>query len=263
MKVKTYNIGYCQQFAKIACKAKPFKKIKFWARTLLLDIPEVGAVLIDTGYSQHFFKATKKFPYRIYRMITPVKLDNQMEKTLKKEKVDYVLLTHFHPDHIGGLKNFPESKWIFLSDGLKNVRGLKGFKALRKGFIPDLLPEQVPVGSIGLESSQFDEFPFSKEFPAVDLFGNQTLFAFELPGHALGQIGVAFQKGMKWILYVADGGWCLEGIRDGSPPNFLGLLVQHDRKQYLETFWKLHHLLKNDKSIEIITTHGNEELSYE
>lgn len=257
VKVKVFKQGYCKQLAKVASRSSRYRWVKFWARSFLLDIPQLGRVLIDTGYSSHFLTETRKFPYFLYRWFTPVKL-NKEKQNLSELNIDYLFITHFHPDHISGLKDFKNTKWIFSKTGYEFVKPLKGFKALKEGFIPGLLPEKIPCNSLIIDHAQFSTFPFSKDFPAIDLFGNGKLFAFDLPGHAIGQMGVAFKQGKKWILIIADASWSLEGLKQKTLPNFLGLLVQHDRKKYLETFYKLHDLISNDSRIEIITTHGFE-----
>lgn len=254
--MKIFKVGYCTQIEKFACKTSPFKKVKFWACAFLIKIPGHGNVLVDTGYGTHFFEATARFPYRLYRFLTPVKLEKDLRSQLKGEKIDYVVVTHFHPDHIGGLKDFQNSKWIYSAKGYAKMKALKGFKALREGMIPGLLPKSVPLGSMEIEEKEEKVFPFSPDFPSVDLFGDGSLFVFELPGHAIGQLGVAFRRGKKWTLLVADAAWSGQALKEGILPSYFGLKMQHDCAVYQETFWKLHKLTSNNDHIEVIATHG-------
>ena len=92
------------------------KKLRFYALAFLLRHPVAGPVLVDTGYSSRFFSETTHFPNRLYRMITPVTLTDpegiagQLRRHgVAPEEIRHVVITHFHADHIGGLKDFPNA----------------------------------------------------------------------------------------------------------------------------------------------------------
>src|SRR5260370_164781 len=51
-----------------------------------------------------------------------------------------IILSHFHADHISGLQDFPAARIIVTREAYDAVASRRGFGALRRGFIPALLP---------------------------------------------------------------------------------------------------------------------------
>jgi len=85
----------------------------------LLQHPTRGWILFDTGYSNHFIEATRQFPERMYRWITPLSLPP--EETLLAQlqasgitagDIRHVVISHMHGDHIAGLRDFPNASFI-------------------------------------------------------------------------------------------------------------------------------------------------------
>ena len=60
-------------------------------QSTLLVAPNGETMLIDTGYDQFGGRDA-------------VRVANAM-KDAGKKKIDYLVITHFHPDHVGGVKN--------------------------------------------------------------------------------------------------------------------------------------------------------------
>lgn len=57
--LKLYDTGYCTHPEKIAYSKGSWKQICFPATVGLLQHPELGYILFDTGYAGHFKEATK------------------------------------------------------------------------------------------------------------------------------------------------------------------------------------------------------------
>jgi hypothetical protein len=57
--------GYCTSNQSIALQKAENKTIKFPAMVALLEHDRKGLFLFDTGYSSHFFQASKTLPYSI------------------------------------------------------------------------------------------------------------------------------------------------------------------------------------------------------
>lgn len=141
------HTGYCRQIERLARRDAPYRLASFYALAVLIRHPEAGLLLFDTGYSTHFFKETSRFPYSLYRWVTPVvfrKKDALVEQLsargISPEEIRYIFLSHFHGDHIGGVRDFPKAVFLCSREAYHHIRDKRGIAAVRNGFIPGLLP---------------------------------------------------------------------------------------------------------------------------
>lgn len=141
VKVSIYDAGSCRQFEKITIRDGVWRSVSIPALFACIEHPKFGPVLFDTGYSSHFFKASNRLPYAMYRWVTPVEWteEKRAEYQLRQAGIDpsniqYVILSHFHADHIGGIRDFPQAKFIYLQSAYDSVKHRKGFSALRAAF---------------------------------------------------------------------------------------------------------------------------------
>lgn len=248
---KIYRAGYCVGRGILADRTRGWEKVRFYTRCFLLEHKTRGLILIDTGYGKALLDAVQKGVYSLYRRLLPLtyKPEDSIVAQLAKDGISlkdlsYLIITHFHPDHIGALPEFTEVPWIYRHQALSRLINLSPLNGLRKGFIRPLIPP-IPKNSIAVSDNRFIEKWHS--LASCDLFGDQSLCLIDLPGHALGQMGVAIQNSF----FVADAKWGGEGL-----PHPLGFLLQEDTKNYRKTFELLQ---KPFPSIQIIPTHTIED----
>lgn len=244
---KIYQVGFCVGRGILADRTLSWKKVRFYARSFLIEHPQKGLILIDTGYGQNLIEATQKGIYSLYRSLLPVTFKKEDSVVFQLEQdgiflkdLSYLLITHFHPDHIGALFEFRRVPWIFRSDALERLMSFSRLRGLKHGFIRSLVPS-IPEESIAVKDDFFTQV--SGKFRGVDLFGDGSLLLIDLPGHALGQMGVLIEN----TFFVADAKWTDHGF-----PHSLGFFLQQDRTAYRRTFEDLKTF---PDSIQIIATH--------
>ncbi|MEP6951697.1 MAG: MBL fold metallo-hydrolase [Ginsengibacter sp.] len=148
LSVKFFASGYWTAFAKILNIKSDQLIRKFYATWCLVRHTKYGIILFDTGYTERFHSATKNYPDKIYSFVTPVYIDNKdsAKALLQKEgisanEVNYIIISHFHAGHICGLQDFPKAQFICSKDAYEELNSLHGFKAVKKGILKKLLPE--------------------------------------------------------------------------------------------------------------------------
>lgn len=263
-KLKLYECGYCTHPEKVVLPNGSLKRLKFPATVALLQHPTSGNILFDTGYAARFFQATKKFPYSIYAKLTPVffseekAIVNQLEKDgIKREQIHTIILSHFHGDHIGGLKDFPNATILTFKNAYQSIRSISKFRALLKGCLLDLLPNDIDTrisfidqGEIVLDKCYGD---FSKGY---DVLGDNSIIAVDLTGHAIGQFGIFVNllSGKK-VFLCADAVWVSQAYEQLILPHKVANFIIEDVEAYKKNIKKLHHLSITNPDIDILPTH--------
>lgn len=264
---RLYAAGYCRNFAAATHRGDPWRVKRYPAICALIRHPDRGNVVFDTGYSAAFREATENLPWRLYGIATPVRLDRgqslaeQLARDgVEAEGVSTLILSHFHADHVSGLGDFPGAEIITDLSGWHSVRDLTGMRALRKGFIPSLVPRwfeervtwvgdlpRIPLASMG---------PFGWGY---DLFGDGSLVAVRLEGHAAGQIGLVFDDTSHGLTFLcADAAWSRRAVRENAGPGWLGRQALDDPGKAAATLSKLHALHIANPSVRIVPSHCEE-----
>lgn len=259
MDYKLFEAGYCSHCQRITRRSGQLKQAQYPALCALIKHPKQGYILFDTGYSERFHQLTAQFPYSLYRYLTPVQLNYSLKDQLlahgvQPHEIKTIVISHFHADHIGGLCDFPQARFICHQDALADISGKRGVKALLQGFLPDLLPEHFADRVICVDASMPLPSILSPFTHGFDLFGDGLLWAIPLPGHARGQIGLFFHADEP-VFLVADSCWHSETIQQLHLPSHLTRLVHHDWHAYVATIHQLHVLAQQQPGMKIIPSH--------
>jgi glyoxylase-like metal-dependent hydrolase (beta-lactamase superfamily II) len=238
VRVHYLNGGYCRHLL-ASIDGRTWRRVTFHAVFLAIEHPRLGWIVCDTGYGTSFFEATRAWPRRLYRWATPVTPRGTAASVLaglgvRPEEVGHVIVTHFHADHVGGLREFTRARIHYREDALAPLLARKPLGQTRAAFLPALLPEDLSARSKVISARDFktdDTLPFA----SCDLFGDGTLKAVSLPGHAPGQIGLEYVDAGVRTLYCADAFWRIEQISGGVNLPRPVLALQWNARAYRET----------------------------
>ena len=237
--------GYCLSNAKHVVKDDKSKLIKFNALFALILHPTKGYVLFDTGYTERFFDATKSFPNKIYALATKVNL-NKSEEVISQleahgistDDINHVIISHFHADHIGGLKDFKKAKFYCTKKSYSQVTSISDYFAFSKGILKQLIPSDFNdrVCFIENNSSLVNDNIFGH---AYDLFNDGSIKVYNLPGHAAGQIGIHIQTIKKDYFLLADACWDKRAIYNDKYPSKIVKLFFDSWNDYMSSLNKI------------------------
>src|SRR5690606_19289668 len=144
------RVGSCRHLACMAARGAGLHQVDFPSYCALLRHPTRGWMLYDTGYAPHFFQATAKWPERLYGRMLPVSLPPQeclstqlAARGIRREDIGAVIVSHFHADHVAGLRDFPQARIIALRAESEHVLALRGrrWRATVQGRLPGMLPD--------------------------------------------------------------------------------------------------------------------------
>ena len=261
VEVKLFTTGYTPQPHFLVERRKGHSIMPIHATCALIIHPHHGLFLFDTGYSPKFFDATRNFPYSLYRRLTP--LVHSESLTIREQLADQgivandirgVIISHFHADHVAGLCDFSRSEFICSQAAWNDVIGRRGISALRRGFLPSLLPQDFAARVRPIE--HFHDPGIEPFEHCHDLFGDRSVRLIEFPGHARGQIGALVQTSpTKQMLFAADATWTVGSLRAKQLPHWLTFGFVDSIADMRQTLDRLHAFSMRYPSIEIVPTH--------
>lgn len=240
MKLTAFNNGYCTADKKYINKKSESRIIKFPATFFYLEISGIK-ILIDTGYSVSLFR-NAGIAARLYSFVTRVKCDKDadevlMENNINPDEIQYIIISHFHPDHYGSLKKFPEAVIICSREAAELLSSGKMSR------IRNLVFERLIFKDIEKRIRKMEDFPEIKisENDFFNILNLNEIYGFYLEGHAKGQIGLYLKSLNKLMIF--DAVWSKENLDGAEPRKILKKIAFADEKKYESTVKKIKEIL--------------------
>ena len=192
-----------------------------------------GVILVDTGEdaraSERRYFARWHPGVRAFReWVEPEQeIGPQLERLgIAPGDIRWVVMTHLHTDHAGGLHHFPHNEILVTREELEFGSGLRG---RMRGYVANThWPDWFRPTMIELDPEPFGPFPESLRLTKA---GDVTLVP--IPGHTPGQIGVIVEEGDHTVFLAGDSSYTqelmLRGKPDGVGADEQAELLTHER----------------------------------
>lgn len=233
-----FACGYCTNKIENIFSDIKKKKVIFEAGVFLIKHKKYGYILYDTGYSTKLLE--NKLKYFLYRMLNPINIsedkmiNRQLEKkNISTQEIKYIILSHLHPDHIGGVEFFPNAKIIISQKCFEEFEKNSFRSLIFKEILPKNFKDNLLIKKIEAENKEFN---YLKSY---DLFSDNSIFLTELNGHSSGQCCTYIKE--KNLFIAADSTWRVDFLDMIDKMKFLPKLIQNNFSDY-------------KKSIEILKT---------
>lgn len=240
--VRYYQCGHCSNRLGFAYRGESFNKSQFPSGVFLIKHETMGYLLFDTGYSDSIKKSG--CAGWLYRYLNPVNIDekssikSQLQADgIEPEQIQHVILSHLHPDHIGGIKYFPNAKFLISRNMLDSFYKHKPSDLILNKLFPSWFESQV----ILIDDGKF-KIKELTGFNGYDIFNDESIMLIKLDGHAHGHLGALIPEK---IVLAGDSCWSNDLVSKSNAMRIVMNFVNHNQSEFKNTLEKLKILRNN------------------
>ena len=251
--ITLYACGSCVNNVASVFKGEKKREIVFPVLVARIEHVKYGVILFDTGYSKRVYE--NGIISKLYNLLNPTTVNDEDTIAYKMDregvKVNHIILSHPHPDHIGCLRDFKDYTLIATEECFecmdrarlrdlvfKNQR--PGFDIKRKVLEPlkdGLLPEEL--------RGCFTEI--------YDVTGDGSIYGIRLDGHSKGQIGIYMPE--YRLLLAADASWGHYFADRVEKMKLIPRHIQNDYASYKDSISRIKAFESAHPEIKVIYTH--------
>jgi glyoxylase-like metal-dependent hydrolase (beta-lactamase superfamily II) len=174
-----------------------------------------GLIVVDTGETArvaepgYFPRWHPYFRFGLREWVEPKQEIGPQLRAMgfSPDDVRWVVLTHFHTDHAGGLEHFPASEILATKTDYAHSRGSLG---IARGFLPQRWPQRFAPTLIEHTDGPFESFG---ESTTLTTAGDVHLIP--TPGHTPGHMSVALEDADQVIVFAGDASYTEQNMVDG------------------------------------------------
>lgn len=200
-------------------------------------------ILFDTGNALETAKNPKNHWGEITDIYYPVMEEsqyvvNQLKNSLeiKPEDIDYVILSHLHLDHAGGVGAFPNALYVAHK------------REIEWAFSPNC-PQKAAYIMADIDKNIKWLTPEIQNEEPYDLFNDGVIGIYHTPGHTPGHLSVLVNLQSKPFLLTSDSCYTEENLNENIPPG----LVWDEELSTKTVKWM--QKLQKEKNVEVIVGH--------
>ncbi|MFT5742822.1 MAG: glyoxylase-like metal-dependent hydrolase (beta-lactamase superfamily II) [Paracoccaceae bacterium] len=228
-----FNSAFVPANRRLVQASAPHEKLRLPVRWGLFEHPNVGWVMIDTGYMPAALSAPdRSLGLRIYSAALRAQLHEagQPEVILARlgltpADVAMVIVTHFHADHVAGLRSFVNARFVASGAAIAAVQARSYLGNMKRGVFGELVPADFKARMVAIEDLAQAE---AAGLMGGDIFGDGTVLAIPLSGHAEGHFGLLFPGQPRPFLYGVDAQWLMAAVTQNAPPGYPARLIFDD-----------------------------------
>lgn len=241
----------------LVCRGEGIERVRITVRYGLICRPNGRLSLVDTGYGRAVTEGARSTALRLYDFVLRPRLIPAASPAAALAAagatpgdVESIVLTHFHADHIAGLRDFPDARLVANGRAAASILGMSHNRALHNGVFKELLP-----ADLSHRIAPVEQCASRAVHPVLgsghDVFGDGSYWAVPLPGHALGHFGLYWDAPEGPTLYATDAAWTTRALRDNRTPALSRRIVFDDCGAGTRTEDKLRQFIREGGTVHL------------